>query len=252
MSETDPEYGEQGYSEQHAGDVGARRTTVGMPTDHESVNVPPTRPGAAENATKAEAARQEHETFIPEPPLVDDRTEAAEAREGETESLRAESATDDDDEEEDDVHKNIKETRQELGDTVAALADKADVKGRANDAAEAAKGKATEVAGVAKDKAAVVAEVAKDKAAVVAEVAKDKAAVVAEVAKDKAAVVADVAKDKAAEVADKVRDVTPDQVKEAADKVTTEARKRPVLAIAAAGALVALVLRRIMRRNKSK
>ncbi|MFG1956641.1 DUF3618 domain-containing protein [Nonomuraea sp. NPDC049028] len=240
MSETDPEYGEQGYSEQHAGDVGARRTTVGMPTDHESVNVPPTRPGAVENAMKAEAARQEHETFIPEPPVVDERTEAVGAREGETESVRAEHANDED-EEEDDVHKNIKDTRQELGDTVAALADKADVKGRANDAAEAAKGKATEVAGVAKDKAVEVAEVAKDKAAAVAELAKDKAVVVA-----------DVAKDKAAEVADKVRDVTPDQVKDAADKVTTEARKRPVLVIAAAGALVALVLRRIMRRNRSK
>ncbi|MEV0346104.1 DUF3618 domain-containing protein [Nonomuraea sp. NPDC050680] len=239
MSETDPEYGEQGYSEQHAGDVGARRTTVGMPTDHESVNVPPTRPGAAENAMKAEAARQEHEIFIPEPPVADERTEAAGAREGKTEPLGAESANDD--EEEDDVHKNIKDTRQELGNTVAALADKADVKGRANDAAEAAKGKVTEVAGVAKDKAAVVAEVAKDKAVVVAELAKDKAVEVA-----------DVAKDKAAEVADKVRDVTPDQVKGAADKVTTEARKRPVLAIVAAGALVALVLRRIVRRNRSK
>ncbi|WP_433517765.1 DUF3618 domain-containing protein [Nonomuraea sp. CA-143628] len=229
MSETDPEYGEQGFSEQHAGDVGARRTTVGMPTDHESVNVPPTRPGAVENAMKAEAARREHETFIPEPALVDERTEAAGAREGETESVRAKHASDED-EEEDDVHKNIKDTRQELGDTVAALADKADVKGRANDAAEAAKGKATEVAGVAKDKAAAVAELAKDKAVVVA----------------------DVAKDKAAEAAHKVRDVTPDQVKDAADKVTTEARKRPVLVIAAAGALVALVLRRIMRRNRSK
>ncbi|MFG1684228.1 DUF3618 domain-containing protein [Nonomuraea sp. NPDC049269] len=229
MSETDPEYRDQGYSEQHAGDVGARRTRVGMPTDHESVNVPPTRPGAAENALKAEAARREHETFIPEPPMADDRTEATEAREGEAESLGA-GSDDDDDEEEDDVRKNIKDTREELGNTVAALADKTDVKGRANDAAEAAKGKAAEVA----------------------EVAKDRAVEMAELAKDKAAVVADVAKDKAAEVADKVRDVTPDQVKDAADKVATEARKRPVLAIAAAAGIVALLLRRIMRRGRAK
>jgi hypothetical protein len=240
MSETDPEYRDQGSSEQHAGDVGARRTTVGMPTDHESVNVPPTRPGAAENALKAEAARQEHETFIPEPPMADDRTEAIEAREGEAESLGAGSGNDDD-EEEDEVRKNIKDTREELGNTVAALADKTDVKGRANDAAEAAKGKAAEVA-----------EVAKDRAVEVAELARDKAAVVADVAKDKATVVADVAKDKATEVADKVRDVTPDQVKDAADKVATEARKRPVLAIAAAAGIVALLLRRIMRRNRAK
>ncbi|MBT2230566.1 DUF3618 domain-containing protein [Nonomuraea sp. NEAU-A123] len=250
MSETNPEYRDQGYSEQHAGDVGARRTTVGMPTDHESVNVPPTRPGAAENALKAEAARQEHETFIPEPPMADDRTEATQAREGEAESLGAGSGNDD--EEEDDVRKNIRDTREELGNTVAALADKTDVKGRANDAAEAAKGKAAEVAEVAKDRAVEVAELAKDKAAEVAEVAKDKAAVVADVAKDKAAVVVDVAKDKATEVADKVREVTPDQVKDAADKVATEARKRPVLAMAAAAGIVALLLRRIMRRNRAK
>ncbi|HUR06627.1 MAG TPA: DUF3618 domain-containing protein [Nonomuraea sp.] len=229
MSETDPEYRDQGYSEQHAGDVGARRTTVGMPTDHESVNVPPTRPGAVENALKADAARQEHETFIPEPPMADDRTEAAEAREGEAESLGAESGNDDE-EEEDEVRKNIKDTREDLGNTVAALADKTDVKGRANDAAEAAKGKAAEVA----------------------EVAKDRAVEVAELAKEKVVVVADVAKDKATEVAGKVRDVTPDQVKDAADKVATEARKRPVLAIAAAAGIVVLLLRRIMRRNRAK
>lgn len=240
MSETDPEYRDQGYSEQHAGDVGARRTTVGMPTDHESVNVPPTRPGAAENALKAEAARQEHETFIPEPPMADDRTEAAEAREGEAESLGAGSGHDDE-EEEDEVRKDIKDTRENLGNTVSALADKTDVKGRANDAAEAAKGKAAEVA-----------EVAKDRAVEVAGLAKDKAAVVADVAKDKAAVVADVAKEKATEVVDKVRDVTPDQVKDAADKVATEARKRPALAIAAAAGIVVLLLRRIMRRNRAK
>ncbi|MFD1545706.1 DUF3618 domain-containing protein [Nonomuraea guangzhouensis] len=241
MSETDPEHRDQGYIEQHAGDVGARRTTVGMPTDHESVNVPPTRPGAAENALKAEAARREHGTFIPEPPMVDDRTEATEAREGEAESPGEGSGDDDDEEEDDDVRKNIKDTREELGNTVSALADKTDVKGRANDVAEAAKGKAAEVA-----------EVAKDRAVEVAELAKDKAAVVADVAKDKAAVVADVAKDKATEVAEKVRDVTPDQVKDAADKVATEARKRPVLAIAAAAGIVALLLRRIMRRNRAK
>ncbi|GAA3098177.1 hypothetical protein [Nonomuraea salmonea] len=66
MSETDP-----GYSGQHAGDVGARRATVGTPTDRESMNVPQTRPGAAENAHEAELKREGHETFIPEtPPYV--------------------------------------------------------------------------------------------------------------------------------------------------------------------------------------
>jgi hypothetical protein len=217
MSETDPR--DQGYSEQHAGDVGSRRATVGTQTDRESVNVPPTRPGAAENALKAEAARQEHETFIPESPVPDDRTEAVEARRGEESSVQAasdetartESADgvgETGEEEDDDVRKSIKDTRNELGDTVAALADKADVKGRASDAADAAKDKAAEVADIAKAKASQAAEVAADK--------------------------------------------VPDQVKDAADKVSTEAKKRPVLFIAAAGAAAIFILRRLTRRNRNK
>lgn len=62
MSETNP-----GYSDdQHAGEVGSRRATIGTATDPESVNVPPTRPGAAENAYEAEARRTPHETFVPD------------------------------------------------------------------------------------------------------------------------------------------------------------------------------------------
>ncbi|SEG25811.1 Protein of unknown function [Nonomuraea solani] len=208
MSETDP-----GYSEQHAGNVGARRATVGTPTERESINVPPTRPGAAENARAAEAARQEHETFIPETPIPDERSEAAEHTRTEEESLKG-ARGEDDEEEEDDVRKDIQETRRELGETVSALAGKADVKGRAGHAAE---------------------------------VAKDKAADTAELVKDKAADAAELVKDKAAEVAGKVRDNTPDQVKDAAE----EARKRPVLLIAVVGAVTAFVVRRMMRRRRA-
>ncbi|WP_221762175.1 DUF3618 domain-containing protein [Nonomuraea sp. WAC 01424] len=228
MSETDP-----GYSEQHAGDVGARRATVGTPTERESINVPPTRPGAAENARKAELARQAHETFIPEVPAPDDRTEMVEDRAAEERAF-AERAAEEraasgrhgkgdhrghrghrDHEEEDEVRRNIKETRNELGDTVSALAAKTDIKSRAAEAAGAAKGKVAEATGVAKGKAAEAAGTAKGMAS---------------------------------EVAGKVREATPDQVKDAA----TEARKRPVLLLAVAGAVIAVVVRRLRKRNRAK
>ncbi|MEV0158970.1 DUF3618 domain-containing protein [Nonomuraea fuscirosea] len=232
MSETDP-----GYSEQHAGNVGARRATVGTPTEHESINVPPTRPGAAENAHRAEVARQEHETFIPETPIPDERSEAAGSHRTEEESMGGARGEDDDQEDEDDVRRDIEKTRQELGETVSALAAKTDVKGRAGHAAE-----------LAKDKAGHAAELAKDKAGHAAELAKDKAGHAAELARDRAAGAADVVRDRAADVAEKVKAGTPDQVKD----VAAEARKRPVMLVALAGVVVAFVARRMMRRRRAK
>ncbi|MEV0232972.1 DUF3618 domain-containing protein [Nonomuraea sp. NPDC050786] len=146
MSETDP-----GYSEQHAGNVGARRATVGTPTERESINVPPTRPGAAENARHAEEARTEHETFIPEPPVRDEREEAAENQRAEEESVPTPRGSLHDQSsplhgvrhQERDLRKDIEETRRELGDTVSALAAKADVKARASQAAGSVRGKVT-------------------------------------------------------------------------------------------------------------
>ncbi|MBF8192214.1 DUF3618 domain-containing protein [Nonomuraea sp. K274] len=231
MSETDPS-----YSEQHAGDLGAHRATVGTPTEHESVNVPPTRPGAAENARRAAAAREEHETFIPETPVPDERSEAAESLRTEEESLTGARGQEhargqdyergQDHEEVDDVRKDIKERRRELGDTVSALAGKADVKARASHAAETAKDKAAHAAGTAKDRAAHAAGTAKDRAAHAAGTAKEKAAHAAGTVKKRAG---------------KVRDSAP-----------APARKRPMLLIAAAGAVIAFVVRRVMRRGKRK
>ncbi|WP_431900465.1 hypothetical protein [Nonomuraea sp. bgisy101] len=197
MTETDP-----GFSEAHAGDVGARRATVGTPTDHESINVPPTRAGAAENAEAAAEARTPHEEFVPEPPIPDEKAEAEAAararkerddqdtrttgagRPGGTGSRTAGGA-------EDDMGKDMTETRRERGGTVEAMVNKADVKGRASGMAGAAK-------------------------------------------------------DKVAAVADKV----PDQVRDAAGKVSAEAKRRPRLMIAAAGALALLVARRLLRRGR--
>ncbi|GGO76624.1 DUF3618 domain-containing protein [Nonomuraea cavernae] len=266
MSETDP-----GYSEEHAGEVGAHRSRVGMPTDDKSINVPPTRAGAAENALHAEEEREEHGKFIPEAPLEDDRAAALRARELETRSLQGGDqagpagthtttrhtgtggrrwAVGDDEEER--VREEIRTTRQELGETVAALADKANVKARANDAAAAAKVRAADATAAARHKAADATALAKERAADATALARHKASDATAVAKVKASDAAAVAKEKAAEVAGKVREVTPDQVKDAADKVTAEARRRPALAIAAAGVVVALLLRRMTRRTRRK
>lgn len=191
MSETNP-----GYSDdQHAGEVGSRRATIGTATDPESVNVPPTRPGAAENAYEAEARRTPHETFVPDTLEPDDRTDAIRARAAEEEALSGgggtrgrlpESTTPyqtgdggtatghrarhprrhgwEDLDEEERVRESIRETRRELGDTVSALARKADVKSRAADAAGSARQRAGEMAATAKAKAAGITGTAKSKA----------------------------------------------------------------------------------------
>jgi len=265
MSEMNPGYAD----DQHAGDVGARRATVGTPTDHESVNVPPTRPGAAENAQEAEAARQADETFIPEPPQVDDRTDAVKSRAVEEDSLsggtpehmpeetnpeRAATAqptpptrpthstrstqpatssrepaghphgrhgretADGDEDDEGRVRRDIEEARRELGETVEALAHKVDVKSRAAEAAESAKEKAATLVGTARTRATEVTGTAKAKAGELTSTAKGKAT----------------------EVTGKVREVTPEP-----------ARKRPVLVIAAVGAVAFILVRRVMRRTRS-
>ncbi|MBN6052043.1 DUF3618 domain-containing protein, partial [Nonomuraea sp. RK-328] len=266
MSETDP-----GYSEQHAGNVGAHRVTVGMPTDEESINVPQTREGAAENALKAEADRSEHETFDPEPPVPDERTAAVEEREGEARSQGPQQVTaearhgagpgastaadtargagagharearparhgrDGEDDEEDQVRRRIEETRGQLGHTVAELANKADVKHRAGEMAGTAKARAGEVAGTVTHKAGEVAGTVTHKAGEVKGTVTHKAGEVA------------------GTVTDKVREVTPDQVKDVADKVTQQARRRPALfVLAAAGTVAVFVLRRAMRRTRHR
>ncbi|MET7329103.1 DUF3618 domain-containing protein [Nonomuraea sp. NPDC005650] len=217
MSETDP-----GHPGQHAGDVGARRAMVGTPTERESINVPPTRPGAAENARRVEEERMAHETFPPEAPFDKEQTEALEREWAEAESPRhhrggtrqahGTTGRGTKHREEGDVRKEIEETRRELGDTVSALAAKTDVKARAAHAAEAAKDRAAGMAGSARDRAAGMAGSVKEKAS---------------------------------EMAGKVREGTPHQVKDAAGQV----RKGPVLLVAAAGAVTAFVIRRMMLRR---
>ncbi|MGI5272676.1 DUF3618 domain-containing protein [Nonomuraea sp. CA-218870] len=269
MSETNP-----GYSDdQHAGEVGSRRATVGTPTDPESINVPPTRPGAAENAHEAEARREAHETFIPEAPEPDDRTDAVRSRAVEEESLRGGSSgatagsgtgrsrhgrePGSGDDEEERVRASIEETRRELGDTVSALAHKADVKSRAAEAAEAAreragamaataKARAVEMTDTAKSKASEMTGTARSRASEMTGTAKAKAAEVTETAKAKATEVSGTAKAKAAEVSGTATELRA-RVYEAAPR---QGAVRPMLFVAAAGAVVAVLVRRSRRRRQ--
>ncbi|MEV4563510.1 DUF3618 domain-containing protein [Nonomuraea sp. NPDC049419] len=270
MSETDP-----GYSGQHAGDVGARRATVGTPTDRESMNVPQTRPGAAENAHEAELKREAHETFIPETPIRDERAEADMSHGTEEASLRGSrggrerrtssrmstqgAARGDGARErrsggattEDELRREIEETRRELGATVGALAAKVNMRsraGRAKDrakarakdraghAAEAAKIRAGHAAEVAKERAGHAAEVTKERAGHAAELTRERAGHAAEVARERA----DVVKGRASHLADRARDSVPEPVMDVAKG------RRPMVLILAAGAMTAFALRRMM------
>jgi len=62
------------------------------------------------------------------------------------------------------IRADIEQTRAELGDSVDALAAKADVKARAKDTAEAAKDRAKAAAEAAKDRAKAAAEAAGERA----------------------------------------------------------------------------------------
>jgi len=121
----------------------------------------------------------------------------------------------------DQLKERIAHTREDLGETVEALAAKADVKARASgavhDAVDSAKAK---VHGLADSARGTVAG-AKDKAAGAKDAAKDKAADAKDTAKEKAAV----AKGKVAGAKDKVAGAK-DRVVDAKDKVA-EVGTRP-------------------------
>ncbi|MFG1943138.1 DUF3618 domain-containing protein [Nonomuraea sp. NPDC048826] len=279
MSETNP-----GYSDDlPAGEVGSRRATVGTPTDPESINVPPTRPGAAENAHEAEARREAHETFVPEAPEPDDRTDAVRSRSVEEESLSGTSGggtsgtggtsagtgrspenttpyqtgaattgmpvtghpghrrePDGGEDEEEQVRASIRETRRELGETVSALAHKADVKSRAADAAVAAKERAGTMAASATAKARAAASE-------MTGTAKAKASEMTGTAKAKASEMTGTAKAKASEMTGTAGELRA----KAYEAAPGQGAKRPVMLVAVAGAVVAVLVRRARRRRRA-
>jgi hypothetical protein len=109
----------------------------------------------------------------------------------------------------DDIRDDIEQTREELGDTAAALAQKADVKGQTKAKASKAKGKAKAKATEAKQKASTKAEAMKQTAAA-----------------------------KKDEVAGKAQEATPDSVGTGVQQAQRYARENPA-ALAIGGAFVA-------------
>lgn len=249
MSETDP-----GFSESHAGDVGARRATVGTPTDHESINVPPTRAGAAENAHQAEESRRPHEEFVAEGTVPDERVGSGEVVQppeipgsGKTAAWTHAGAS----------GRTAASKEAELRAETAASAEFETAeetsrfvenggRGVARPAARRPRG--TTGSTTARDTEVFKEEqVRKDITETRKELGDTVEAIVNKAdVKGRATEAAGAAKDKVVAVADKM----PVQVKDAADKVGAEARRRPALMIAAAGAVALFVIRRMMKRNR--
>ncbi|GAT65840.1 alanine-rich protein [Planomonospora sphaerica] len=115
------------------------------------------------------------------------------------------------------VRREIEETRRELGDSVEALVHKTDVKGRVQ------------------EKAAHMGDDLKRMGAATAGTATG---------------MLDRVKGAAPEVLDKARQATPAEVRHAAEKVSTEAGRRPFATLAVVGA-VALAVVRVMRRRRA-
>ncbi|MFF1411935.1 DUF3618 domain-containing protein [Streptomyces sp. NPDC058289] len=121
----------------------------------------------------------------------------------------------------------IEHTRDELGQTVEALAAKADVKARAKEKAADAKAQVMDVAADAKAQAMDVAADVKAQAQDLTAQAMEKASVMTE------------------QTANFVKDKTPDPVLDEADRVATRAwaNRTPLIAIGAALIVILLVRR---------
>ncbi|GAB1822577.1 hypothetical protein [Herbidospora sp. RD11066] len=117
---------------------------------------------------------------------------------------------------------------------------------RLNEMTDAAKVTAAKIEGAFHETAAKVAATVEDKMPEVKEAAQKAVATVEEH-------IPDTVKDKMREagetVSAKAAEVTPDQFKDAADRLTAEAKKRPGVAIAI-GLAALFVLRKVMRRKK--
>jgi Protein of unknown function (DUF3618) len=137
------------------------------------------------------------------------------------------------------LQEEIERTRQHLGETVDALAAKADVKARAQD-------KASQVKAQAQDKAGQVKAQAQEKASLLTRRLKIKAAQ----ARLRAGVVAASARQRAAGTTASVAKVTPEPVKQAAGNAVASTRRHrgPVAAAVGASVLAWLLIRRWRQR----
>jgi len=127
------------------------------------------------------------------------------------------------------VRQDIEKARRELGDTVEALVHKTDVKGRVQETA-------TQVGDDLRRMGAATADTATEMVGRMKEAAPE---------------MVERVKGAAPEMVGRVKEMTPVEIKDAAEKVTTEAGKRPIATIAAVAAL-ALIVFRVLRRGKKK
>jgi hypothetical protein len=235
MTETDPA---PTPHEPTAGEVGVHRQDMTEPVTDvgDSRNVAPQRgraattasPGAAPSAdsTDDDANRSEGTREEQKPEM--ERAEVEPSHDGTYEEEAGMKRTDNSGttgqvDEVDEVRRDIAQTRDELGDTVDAIAAKADVRTRARERVEGVrtmtKEKAAEMAGRVREAPGTVKEAA-----------------------DKVAV--------------RVREATPEPVKDAADKVAQQSRRHPAVTAATAmtaaiAAVGLLILRRLLRRRRS-
>ena len=221
MTETDP--GGPDRPQPDAGMVGSRREPVGAPVTPDewgSLNIPP----------KASYGTPGEDLDVPDsgrdgtPRLPESAATGTAAGETKTGKIIVKDKNDTET-----VRRDIEDARRELGDTVEALMHKSDVKSRVQETA------------------AHVGEDLRKAGAATATTATE----MVERVKTAAPEMVGRVKEAAPEVVGRVREATPAEIKDAAERVTTEAGKRPVLTIAAVAAF-ALVVFRVLRRGKRR
>jgi len=229
MTETDP--GRADRSEPEAGITGSRRKEVGEPVtpdESESLNIPPKQPyGTPGEDVGLPGSERGGTPLLPDGETVPYGNTGNTGNTGETGETAG--AVENDGNNAETTRRDIEDARRELGDTVEALVHKTDVKGRFQETA------------------AQVGEDLRKAGAATATTATE----MVERVKVAAPEMVGRLREAAPEVVDRVREATPGEIKDAAEKVTTEAAKRPVLTVAAVAAF-ALVVFRVLRRGKRK
>ncbi|WP_433239683.1 DUF3618 domain-containing protein [Streptosporangium sp. CA-135522] len=242
MTETDPDRPERDLLE--AGTTGSRRKEVGAPItpdERESLNIPPNAPEAPEAPASARDGTPTADLGVSPadrdgtPPQADETAAVAAGATGTGTGTTATGAvrtgggttgpgessagtTDPDQTSKESMRRDIENDRRELGDTVEALVHKTDVKGRVQETA-------THMGEDIRRMGAATAGTATEMVGRV--------------------------KEAAPEVVGRVKEITPVELKDAAEKVRTEAGKRPVVAAAAMAALTLIVFR-VLRRGRRK
>ncbi|MFI6453253.1 DUF3618 domain-containing protein [Streptosporangium amethystogenes] len=230
MTETDPGGPDRPRAE--AGITGSRRKRVGAPItpdERESLNIPPKQPDGTPGEDLGVSESERGGTpRLPESAAAGVTPYADTVDTGVDEAKTGKIITKDENDAET-VRRDIEDARRELGDTVEALVHKTDVKGRFQETA------------------AHVGEDLRKAGAATASTATE----MMERVKTAAPEMVGRVKETAPEIVGRVKEVTPVEIKDAAEKVTAEAGKRPVLTIAAVAAF-ALVVFRVLRRGKKR